>query len=126
MTVEDALAKARWFRDQPGVAIDTAGAKSWPIVSATFILLPTDPKDPARAANVMKFFDWAYKQGDKTAADLDYVPMHDAVKNVIFKQNPSDDELAKLYSRSTAVLFSAINEDFGIVATVQYHGSFVA
>jgi glycosyltransferase involved in cell wall biosynthesis len=37
------------------------------------------------------------------------------VKNVVFKQNPSDNELAKLYSNSTAVLFSAINEDFGIV-----------
>ena len=36
------------------------------------------------------------------------------VKNVVFKQNPSDEELVKLYSNSTAVLFSAINEDFGI------------
>ena len=35
-------------------------------------------------------------------------------KNVVFKPNPSDEELARLYSNSTAVLFSAINEDFGI------------
>ena len=40
---------------------------------------------PAQATTSLKFFDWAYKQGDKTAADLDYVPMPDAVKNVIFK-----------------------------------------
>jgi alpha-1,3/alpha-1,6-mannosyltransferase len=36
------------------------------------------------------------------------------VKNVVFRKNPSDEELVKLYSGSTAVLFSAINEDFGI------------
>ena len=36
------------------------------------------------------------------------------VKNVIFRPNPTDDEIVKLYSDSTAVLFSAINEDFGI------------
>jgi glycosyltransferase involved in cell wall biosynthesis len=37
------------------------------------------------------------------------------VKNVVFKINPSNEELADLYSRSTAVLFTAINEDYGIV-----------
>ena len=30
---------------------------------------------PAQAAAALKFFDWAYKNGDKTADDLDYVPM---------------------------------------------------
>ena len=32
-----------------------------------------------------------------------------------FMPNPSDKKLAELYSKSTAVLFAAINEDFGIV-----------
>src|SRR5262249_32499852 len=36
--------------------IDQPGDKTWPIASATFILLPKDPKDPARSANVLKFF----------------------------------------------------------------------
>ena len=40
---------------------------------------------PANAAAVLKFFDWAYKSGDKTAADLDYVPMPDSVKAIIAK-----------------------------------------
>ena len=48
--------------------IDQPGDKSWPIVSATFIELPKDPKDPARSAAVMKFFDWAYKNGDASPA----------------------------------------------------------
>lgn len=40
---------------------------------------------PAQAATSLKFFEWAYKNGDKTAADLDYVPMPESVKNVIYK-----------------------------------------
>ena len=60
--------------------IDQPGDTSWPIVSATFILLPKDPKDPARSANVMKFFDWAYKNGDSIATSLEYISLPDAVK----------------------------------------------
>ena len=60
--------------------IDQPGAASWPIVSATFVLLPEDPKDSARAATVIKFFDWAFKNGDPAAKDLEYVPLPEAVK----------------------------------------------
>ena len=63
--------------------IDQPGDKSWPIVSATFIELPKDPKDPARSANVMKFFDWAYKNGDSIAGGLEYIPLPDAVKDAV-------------------------------------------
>lgn len=40
---------------------------------------------PVQAATSLKFFEWAYKTGDKTAADLDYVPMPDSVKEAILK-----------------------------------------
>ena len=40
---------------------------------------------PQQAAASLKFFEWAYQNGDKTAADLDYVPMPDSVKRVIVK-----------------------------------------
>jgi phosphate transport system substrate-binding protein len=60
--------------------IDQPGDTSWPIVSATFIELPKDPKDPARSANVMKLFDWAYRNGDSIATGLEYIPLPDAVK----------------------------------------------
>ena len=40
---------------------------------------------PANAAAVLKFFEWAYKSGDKTAIDLDYVPMPDNVKTIVEK-----------------------------------------
>ena len=63
--------------------IDTAGAEAWPIVSATFILLPRDSKDPTRAANVVKFFEWVYANGDKMATELEYVPLPAKVKDAV-------------------------------------------
>jgi phosphate transport system substrate-binding protein len=63
--------------------IDQPGATSWPIVSATFILLPKDPKDPARSGNVIKFFDWAYKNGDSIATSLEYISLPQPVKDSV-------------------------------------------
>ena len=63
--------------------IDQPGDTSWPIVSPTFIELPKDPKDPARSANVMKFFDWAYNKGDGIAGDLQYIPLPEPVKAAV-------------------------------------------
>lgn len=63
--------------------IDTAGAAAWPIVSPTFILLPKDPKDAARSASVMKFFDWTYKNGSQIAVQLDYIPLPTGVQDAV-------------------------------------------
>ena len=63
--------------------IDRVGDKSWPIVSATFIELPKDPKDPARSANVIKFFDWAYKNGSAMATNLEYIPLPEPVQAAV-------------------------------------------
>jgi phosphate transport system substrate-binding protein len=63
--------------------IDTQGAASWPIVSATFILLPKDPKDAARSDAVMKFFDWAYTSGADIATKMEYVALPTAVENAV-------------------------------------------
>jgi len=63
--------------------VDQPGAKSWPIVSPTFILLPKDPKDATRAVNVMKFFDWAFTNGTKLAEELEYIPLPKAVQDAV-------------------------------------------
>jgi phosphate transport system substrate-binding protein len=63
--------------------IDLGGDTSWPIVSATFILLPKDPKDAAKSAAVMKFFDWAYTSGGAIATQLDYVPLPQTVQDAV-------------------------------------------
>lgn len=55
------------------------GATAWPMTVATFILMPTEPEDAEAAAAALKFFDWAYANGDGMAKDLDYIPMPDSV-----------------------------------------------
>ncbi len=59
---------------------DQPGANAWPIVSATFVLVPTNPADPAKSAAVLKFFGWAFTNGDATAASLQYVALPAGVK----------------------------------------------
>ena len=80
-----AAANADWAGAQNYVVnlIDQAGDATWPIVSATFILLPKDPKDPARSEAVTKFFGWAYANGDAIAKSLDYVPLPAPVKSSV-------------------------------------------
>ena len=67
-----------------GVIItDQAGAETWPIASATFILVYKNPSDPKATGEVLKFFSWAYKNGDKMAEDLDYVPLPDSLTQAV-------------------------------------------
>jgi phosphate transport system substrate-binding protein len=59
------------------------GAESWPIVSATFVLLPTDPKDEKQSAAVKKFFNWGFMNGNDIAKSMLYVPLPDSVHKSI-------------------------------------------
>lgn len=63
--------------------IDQPGATTWPIVSATYLLVPKDPKDGARMALVLKFVDWAYTNGGQIATDLEYIPVPKAVQDSV-------------------------------------------
>jgi phosphate transport system substrate-binding protein len=70
-------ASAKW-EGTPGFGViltNEAGAASWPIAGATFILMHKQPGDPAAAGAALKFFNWAYAKGGKMAQELDYVPM---------------------------------------------------
>jgi len=62
---------------------DQPGADSWPIAGATFILVYKQPADQAATKEALKFFQWAYQNGDQMASGLDYVPFPDAVKQKI-------------------------------------------
>jgi phosphate ABC transporter phosphate-binding protein len=76
-----AAANADWS-SQPGYGVilaNQAGAESWPMTSATWILVYQKPDDAAATAEALKFFAWSYAKGDELAAGLDYVPMPDAV-----------------------------------------------
>ncbi len=82
-----AAANADWEKADHYYVIltDQPGAASWPIAGATFILIHTQPQDPAAATEALKFFAWAYKKGSKMAEELDYVPMPDKVVTAIQK-----------------------------------------
>jgi len=78
-----AAAGIDWSKSFAQSLTNAKGKDSWPISTATFILVYTKPEKPAQTAAALKFFDWAYANGDKAAADLDYVPFPDNVKSVI-------------------------------------------
>lgn len=80
-----AASNADWSK-APGfylILTDQPGPASWPIVGAPFIVVYKQPKDPQALLEALKYFDWAYKKGDKEADALDYVPMPDSVVSLI-------------------------------------------
>jgi phosphate transport system substrate-binding protein len=90
--IMSAAAGADWAK-APGfymILTDEPGAKSWPIAGATFILVPKQPKDIAATKEALKFFEWAYKNGDDMAKGLDYIPMPDNVVSLIQAKWKSD------------------------------------
>lgn len=80
-----AAAGADWAKSFYQVLTEQPGKDSWPMTGATFILMHKVQDKPVNATNTLKFFDWAYKSGDKLAADLDYVPLPDSTKNLVRK-----------------------------------------
>ena len=80
-----AAAGADWTK-APGnylLLLNQPGANSWPITGATFILVHKAQTDAAKAKAVLSFFDWAYKNGDDAANQLDYVPLPQTVKDMV-------------------------------------------
>jgi len=84
-TFQAAAAAADW-EHAPGyymVLTDQPGETSWPITGASFILMHEKQTNVARAQEVLKFWDWCYRNGDRMALDLDYVPMPDSVAAIV-------------------------------------------
>jgi len=80
-----AAAGADWSKSFYQILTNEPGKEAWPISGATFILMHEKQDKPASAAEVLKFFNWAYANGGKAAADLDYVPMPTTVVAAIQK-----------------------------------------
>ncbi len=94
-TFKAAAANAKWSikNDFYEILTNQPGKDSWPITSATFILMPKKPDNTAQALEALKFFNWAYTDGGKMALDLDYIPLPDNVQQMIrdsWKQNILD------------------------------------
>jgi len=80
-----AAGNADW-KNAPGfhvVLTDQPGVESWPITGASFILMRQKQADAAKAREVLKFFDWCFREGDGIASDLHYVPMPDAIEELV-------------------------------------------
>jgi phosphate transport system substrate-binding protein len=80
-----AAAGADWF-SVPGMGlsiVNQPGANAYPVVTASFILMYKNPVNKAESAEVLKFFDWAFKNGKQMASDLDYVALPDVLTNQI-------------------------------------------
>jgi len=80
-----AAAGADWTKSFYQILTDQPGKDAWPISGATFILMHKLQDKPINATETLKFFAWAYKNGDKVADDLDYVPMPKSVLGSIEK-----------------------------------------
>ena len=59
------------------ILVDQTGADSWPITATTYIIMYKQPVDAAASAEALKFFKWAYANGDDMARSLTYVPLPD-------------------------------------------------
>jgi phosphate transport system substrate-binding protein len=80
-----AAANAEWTKT-PGFGVvltEQAGKTSWPITGVSYILMHKAQADAAKGKEVLKFFDWAFKNGDAAATELDYVPLPDSVTKLV-------------------------------------------
>jgi phosphate transport system substrate-binding protein len=85
LTFAAAADGADWF-SVPGMGlsiVDQANPNAWPVSSASFIIMYRDPADKRASQEVIKFFDWAFKNGAKMSADLDYVHLPAALQTQI-------------------------------------------
>jgi phosphate transport system substrate-binding protein len=81
LTFAAAADGADWF-SVPGMGlsiVDQRNPNAWPISSASFIIMYRDPADKKSSQEVIKFFDWAFKNGQGLARELDYVPLPDTL-----------------------------------------------
>jgi phosphate transport system substrate-binding protein len=84
-TFAAAAAGADWF-SVPGMGlsiVDQKGKDAWPVSTASFIIMYKDPADKSQSQEVLKFFDWAFKNGKQLALELDYVPLPDTLTKQI-------------------------------------------
>ncbi len=74
---------ADWKKTFFQVTTEQAGKDAWPLTNPTYILMYKTQDKPVNASNALKFFEWAYGNGDQSADDLDYVPLSDSVKALV-------------------------------------------
>lgn len=85
-TFKAAAAGASWDKTFFQILTEQPGAQAWPITGATFIVMQAKQDNPAKAAASLRFFDWAFTNGDKMATDLEYVSLPDSVEALVRRE----------------------------------------
>ncbi|MPW16880.1 phosphate ABC transporter substrate-binding protein PstS [Paraburkholderia sp. CNPSo 3157] len=85
-TFKAAAAGAEWSKSFYQILTNEPGKEAWPVVGATFVLLHSSQDKPDHGKETLKFFDWAFKNGNQTAQELDYITLPDAVVSEIRTQ----------------------------------------
>jgi phosphate transport system substrate-binding protein len=78
-----AVKQASWKKSEGfyGSLVSQKGDTAYPIVAATYILLPKEKAETN--AEVIKFYDYAFKNGDKAAEKLGYIPLPVETTNLV-------------------------------------------
>lgn len=79
-SVTDALASATIPDDFRFSMVNSPGDKAYPIAGCTWLLVYADQKDHVKGEKLVQFLKWAYADGEKFAASLDYAPLPDALQ----------------------------------------------
>jgi len=85
-TFKAAAAGAEWSKSFYQILTNGPGKDAWPVVGATFVLVHSTQDKPDHGKETLKFFDWAFKNGNQTAADLDYITLPEPVVSEIRSQ----------------------------------------
>ncbi|WP_147200455.1 phosphate ABC transporter substrate-binding protein PstS [Pantoea sp. MBD-2R] len=96
----DAAKGADWSKSFAQDLTYQKGENAWPITSTTFILLQKEQANAEKGTAVLKFFDWAYKNGTATTNSLDYASLPDSVVEQVraaWKTNVKDSSGKALY-----------------------------
>jgi phosphate transport system substrate-binding protein len=81
-----AAAGADWKKSFYQILTNQPGKDAWPLTGATFIMMHAKQDKPEQGKAALKFFDWAYRNGDKMSEELDYVALPDSVEDMIRQQ----------------------------------------
>lgn len=83
LTFKAAAAGADWAKSFYQILTEQPGKDAWPITGATFIMMHKAQDKVPQASSSLKFFDWAFTNGDQMSTELDYVPLPDSVKQLV-------------------------------------------
>lgn len=85
-TFKAAAAGAAWDKSFFQILTEQPGAQAWPITGATFIVMQAKQENVGKAASSLRFFDWAFANGDKMAVELEYVSLPDTVEALVRRE----------------------------------------